>query len=127
MALKIEVNFMTKKLETRKLVASLEKTSRKTGKKIWKDIAKRVLKPTRNNTIVNVEKIGVLTEKFKGKTLVIPGKLLSKGEINVKSKVVAVSASPKAIEKIVEAKGEFVLLKDFVNNKVKVNELVLVK
>ena len=118
---------MAKKLETRKLVASLEKTSRKTKKKIWKDIADRMLKPTRNNTVVNVEKINLMAEQFEGSTLVIPGKLLSKGDITVKAKVVAISASPRAIAKITEAKGEFVLLKDFVDDKVKVNELVLVK
>ena len=118
---------MAMKLETRKLVASLEKTSRKTKKKIWKDIADQMLKPTRNNTVVNVEKIGSLAEKFKGKTLVIPGKLLSKGDIYVSAKVVAISASPRAITKIETAKGEFVLLKNFVDDKVKVSELVLVK
>jgi len=117
---------MTKKLRTRKLVASLEKTSRKTKKKIWKDLAERIEKPTRNNTVINVDKLDKLANQFKGKVLVVPGKVLSQGEINTKAKVVAISASARAIEKISE-KGEFVLLQDFVGEKVKVSELVLVK
>ncbi len=117
---------MTKKLETQKLIAMLEKTSRKTKKKIWKDLAERIEKPRRNTANVNVEKLDVLAKKFKGKTLVVPGKVLSKGELNEKVKVIAINASEKAIEKI-NAKGEFILLKDFVSEKVKVSELIIVK
>ena len=117
---------MTKKLETQKLIASLEKTSRKTKKNIWKDLANKIGKPTRNNTNINVEKLDILAKQFSGKTLIVPGKVLSKGEIDQKVKVVAVSASDAAIEKI-NAKGEFVLLKDFVDQKVKVSDLVIVK
>ena len=117
---------MAKKLETRKLITKLEMTSRKTKKNIWKDLANRLESPTRNNTVVNVAKIDKLAKQFKGKTLVIPGKLLSLGNLEEKVTVVAVSASTKAIEKIM-AKGKFILLKDFVDEKVKVNELVVVK
>jgi large subunit ribosomal protein L18e len=115
-----------KKLEIERLIASLEKTSRKTKKKIWKDLAERIQKPKRNNTVINVGKIDKMAKKFKGKILVVPGKILSEGTIEEKVKVVAVDASEKAIEKISE-KGEFLYLKDFVDEKVKVNELVMVK
>lgn len=115
-----------KKLETRKLVANLEKTSRKTGKNIWKDLAERIEKPKRNNTVINVEKLDNLGKKFKGKTLIVPGKILSEGIMNNKVKIVALDASTKAIEKINE-NGEFVYLKDFVDEKVNVRELVMVK
>jgi len=117
---------MTKKLETQKLIAELEKTSRKTKKTIWKDLAKRLGKPTRNNHDINVEKLDTLAKKFKGKTLVVPGKVLSKGELTQKVKVVGVCASEKAVDKINQS-GEFVLLKDFVDEKVKVSELIIVK
>ena len=117
---------MVKKLETRKLVASLEKTARTTKKAIWKDLANRVDKPTRNNTVVNVAKLDNLAKKFKGKTLVVPGKVLSLGNLEEKVTIVAVSASEKAITKI-NGKGKFILLKDFVDAKVKINELVVVK
>jgi large subunit ribosomal protein L18e len=118
---------MIKKLGTKELVAKLEKTSRKTKKAFWKNIAEILGKPTRNRVVVNVEKLDKLSEQFKGKTLVVPGKILSSGEINNKVSVVAESISERAEEKIKEAKGEFVLLKDFVDEKVKVDKLVIVK
>ena len=117
---------MAKKLEMQELITSLEKVSRKTKKQIWKDLAERLGKPRRNNIVINVEKLGRLAGQFKGKTLIVPGKILAQGTLETKIKVVAVEASEKAIEKI-NAKGEFILLKDFVNDKVKVNELVMVK
>ncbi len=115
-----------KKLETRKLVASLEKTGRKTKKEFWKDMAARVNKPTRQNIVVNISKIDEMAKKYKGKILVIPGKILSVGDLEEKVKVVAVTASEKAIEKI-SAKGEFIFLKDFVDEKAKLNDIVMVK
>jgi large subunit ribosomal protein L18e len=117
---------MTKKLETKRLITSLEKTSRKTKKAIWKNLAAILDKPTRNSVDINVEKLNALAKQFAGKTLVVPGKVLSKGELTTKTKIVAVSASEAAKEKI-NQNGEFVLLKDFVNDKVKVSELVIVK
>ena len=117
---------MTKKLETKKLIIELEKNSRKTKKGIWKDLATRLGKPTRNNVDINVEKLDTLAKKFAGKTLIVPGKVLSKGELTTKAKIVAVNASTAAKDKINQT-GEFVLLKDFVNDKVKVSELVIVK
>ncbi len=115
-----------KKLETQELIASLEKTSRKTKKVFWKNVAEILNKPTRNKITINVDKINKLAEKFKGKTLVVPGKILSNGELNTKVKVVAVEASNKAEEKI-NSKGELILLKDFISEKINVKDLVLVK
>jgi len=117
---------MTKKIETKMLITELEKTSRKTKKTIWKDLAKRLNKPRRINVDINVAKLDLLAKKFAGKTLIVPGKVLSKGVLTTKTTIVAVNASEAAIKKI-NANGEFVLLKDFVNDKVKVSELVIVK
>ena len=117
---------MTKKMETLKLVASLEQTGRKTKKAIWKDLAQRISAPTRQKIDVNVDKINEMAKKCEGKILIVPGKILSSGELTKKVKVVAVDASDKAIEKI-SLVGEFIYLKDFVSEKVKTNELVIVK
>lgn len=117
---------MTKKLETKKLIASLNQTSRKTKKAFWKNIANIIEKPTRNRVIINIDKLDMLAEKFKGKIIVVPGKILSKGELNNKAKIVSVQASSKAIEKI-NSKGEYLFLKDFIDDKVKVKDLVIVK
>ena len=117
---------MTKKLETKRLIIELEKTSRATKKQIWKDLAERIDKPSRNKADINIDELDSFAKKFKGKILLVPGKVLSKGELDEKVKIVAVSASEKAIEKI-NAKGEFILLRDFVSEKVKVSEIMIVK
>ncbi len=119
---------MAKKLETIKLIASLEKAAKSTESAIWADLAERLVKPTRNKVVVNLDKLNVMAKKNKGKILLVPGKVLVKGELTEKAKVVAVNASEGAKAKIA-AKGEFILLKDFAKDvsRVKASEIVIVK
>lgn len=119
---------MVKKLETIKLVASLEKAGRVTKKAIWKDLAERLQAPTRNKVVINVEKINYLAKKFKGKTLIVPGKILSQGELTEKVSVVAVTASELAQKKI-NSSGKFVTLAEYSKNpaKIEVNKTIIVK
>jgi large subunit ribosomal protein L18e len=102
-----------KKLETRKLVASLEQKSRKDKKALWKDLAERIGKPTRHNVTVSIAKLDSMAKLNKGKILVVPGKILSDGELTEKVTIVGVTASEKATEKISQS-GEFIFLKDFI-------------
>jgi large subunit ribosomal protein L18e len=117
---------MAKKLETVKLIASLEKASRKTKKAIWADLAERLGARSRSKKEVNLDEIETLAKKFKGKTLIVPGKVLARGTLTEKVNVVAVAASSEAKAKI-DAKGKFTKLSDFAENaeKVKVNELII--
>jgi len=118
---------MAKKLETVKLIASLEKVARKTKKAIWADLAERMAKRSRTKKEVNLDEINKLAKQFKGKTLIVPGKVLARGILEEKVTVVAVNASSEAKAKI-EEKGKFVYLIDFAENaeKVKTNELVII-
>lgn len=119
---------MAKKLETVKLIASLEKANRKTGKGIWADLAQRLETPNKNNVSVNVEKINSLAKKFKGKTFVVPGKILSDGDLTEKVNVVAISASETAKAKL-NASGKFTTLAQFVAgaDKEDVKKIMIVK
>ncbi len=114
---------MDKKIETKKLIARLEKKSREDKKKVWKKIAEILGKPTRHNVVVNLEKLDVLSKKNKGKVLVVPGRILSKGEYTGKETIVCFSASEKAVEK---GKNNLVLLKDFIE-KGKAKDVIIVK
>jgi large subunit ribosomal protein L18e len=124
----LKVNGMTKKLETVKLIASLEKAARKTKKSIWSDLAERLEAPTRHKPSINAAKLNEIAEKNKGKTIIVPGKVLSGGEFQEKAIIVAVSASAEAKRKINE-KGKFIELKEFVlgAQKVKASELIIAK
>ncbi|MFA6268682.1 MAG: 50S ribosomal protein L18e [archaeon] len=119
---------MAKKLETIKLVASLEKAARKTNKEMWADLAERLAAPSRNKVAVNIKKIDLLAKKFKGKILLVPGKVLSEGELNEKVTVVAIAASAGAKEKI-NAKGKLISLIDFAKDaaKVELKNVMIVK
>jgi large subunit ribosomal protein L18e len=73
-------------------------------KKNWLEVAGILSSPKANRININLNK---LNEKAKeGETIVVPGKVLSQGEISKKIKVVAFAFSEKAKEKILKAKGE---------------------
>lgn len=91
---------MAKKLETAMLVKSLREAAKSTKSPMWADLAERLMGVRRNKTSVNLDKLSEMAEKNKGKTLIVPGKVLSQGELAVKATIVAVSASEAAKAKI---------------------------
>jgi large subunit ribosomal protein L18e len=72
--------------------------------KNWLEVAGLLSSPKANMTIINVDELNQKTKD--GETILISGKVLSQGELNKKIKVVALSFSKKAKEKILQAKGE---------------------
>ena len=98
------------------------------AKILWKDyknIAKILLRSRRKRVAVNLEKIEKVMAKMKlpedekmKKVIVVPGKILGKGEITKKYKIVALSFSESARKKLEKIAD----LKDFnwlVNQKIK--------
>ncbi|MCX6751035.1 MAG: 50S ribosomal protein L18e [Candidatus Pacearchaeota archaeon] len=77
-----------------------------TGKKndSWKEVAGILSGPRRNKVCINLEEIN--KEAKAGEIVVVPGKVLSQGDIDKKVKVVAFSFSEKAKEKLLSAKCE---------------------
>ncbi len=73
-------------------------------KKNWLGIASILSSPRIKMINVNLNKINEETKD--GETIIVAGKVLSQGEITKKIKVVAMSFSEKAREKILKAKGE---------------------
>jgi len=111
---------------TRKLVVQLEKYGKANRQRIWIDLSKVVGRPRRSRITVNLWKLGKLAVKFKGKTLVVAGKVTSvgKGEgINVAAR----EFSGRALEKIKEAKGKALTLSELMEAKPKAADLVIVK
>jgi large subunit ribosomal protein L18e len=70
----------------------------------WLTVAGIMSSPRVKKIEVNLDRIN--QEAKEGETIVVPGKVLSEGEISKKIKVVAFSFSEKAKEKISKAKGE---------------------
>lgn len=77
-------------------------------KKRWNEVAEILSSPRTNKICINLDKIN---EKAKeGEIIVVPGKVLSEGEIDKKIKIVAFNFSEKAKEKIMKAKGEAITI-----------------
>lgn len=79
-------------------------------KKNWIEVAGVLSSPRINKVEINLDKIN--KEAKDGESIVIPGKVLSQGELNKKIKVAAFSFSEKAKEKILKAKGETISIMD---------------
>ncbi len=67
----------------------------------WKEVTRVLSGPTKARTNVNIDKLSKMAKQ--GEVLVVPGKVLSLGEIDKKIRVVALSFSEKAKEKLNKA------------------------
>ncbi len=73
-------------------------------KKNWNEVAAILSGPRNKKVGINLNRIN--DEVKEGDIIIIPGKVLSQGEITKKIKIVALNFSEKAKEKILKAKGE---------------------
>ena len=76
------------------------------------DLAKRLKRPERLRPVVNVAKLERLCND--GETILVPGKVLSYGNIAKKLKVSALAFSKAAKEKIEKAGGKTLTLRELV-------------
>jgi large subunit ribosomal protein L18e len=94
------------------LIHELKKISNENDTNIWKDIAKRLEKPSRNWPVVNLEKINKYTNEKE--TALIPGKVLSNGNLTKKITIAAYSFSEKSKEKIKKAGSKHITIEDLI-------------
>ena len=94
------------------LIQDLKKKSWENEAPIWRDIAKRLEKPTKARIVVNLSRIDRYANA--NDTVLVPGKLLAAGAITKPVKVAAYGFSVSAMEKIVAAGGECLTIEDLV-------------
>ncbi len=70
---------------------------------LWKDLARRLEKPTRNQAEVNISRINRHTSD--DEIVLVPGKVLGSGALDHKVQVAALDFSKQAEEKIISAGG----------------------
>jgi large subunit ribosomal protein L18e len=94
--------------QLQELLTELEKKA--VESRFWKRVVKDLRKPSRQRRLVNVYKI----DKFArdGETVLVPGKVLSVGEINKKVDVAAMNFSNEAKKKIESANGKAISIKE---------------
>ena len=78
--------------------------------RFWRRIVKDLKKPSRQRRIVNLYKINKYVKE--GETIIVPGKVLSVGDLNKKVDIAALNFSSGAKEKIIEAKGKAMTIKE---------------
>jgi large subunit ribosomal protein L18e len=92
------------------LIGTLQKAGRDNQAPLWRDIASRLEKPSRNWAQVNISKID--QHLGDGETAVVAGKLLGSGELTKKVTIVAFSASESARAKVTAAGGKVLSLQE---------------
>jgi len=107
---KVEVKATNPQL--RSLIYFLRKAWRANGARIWLDVARRLAKPRRKRVAVNLSRINRYTEE--GDVVVVPGKVLGAGSLDHPVTVAAFSFSKKAKEKIEDARGRWLTIKELV-------------
>lgn len=90
----------------------LELETRSLQNKFWKRVLYDLKKPSRQRRTVNVYKIDKYAKD--GETVLIPGKVLSVGEINKKVQVAAFTFSSEARRKIEQAKGKALTINELI-------------
>jgi|TARA_Y100000034_G_scaffold130198_1_gene188037 large subunit ribosomal protein L18e len=81
-----------------KLIEEIKEHSIKENSNFWKRIVKELEKPTRRMREVNIEKLNKHTKA--NETVLVPGKVLSIGEINHKLTIAAFAYTESAEEKL---------------------------
>jgi large subunit ribosomal protein L18e len=96
------------------LIQNLKKQASEKDADIWKDIANRLEKPSRNWPEVNLDRISRYTNDKE--TALIPGKVLSDGDLTKKVPIAAWSFSGKATEKIKKAGGKIMTIEELMKS-----------
>ncbi|MEM5827970.1 MAG: 50S ribosomal protein L18e [Candidatus Aenigmatarchaeota archaeon] len=96
----------------RKLIVYLEKASKKNKAKIWKYVAELLSKPTRKRVEVNLYKIDRYAKD--GEIVLVPGKVLSVGNVTKKIKIAAWRFSKAAKLKLEKSGIEIMSIKELV-------------
>jgi large subunit ribosomal protein L18e len=96
------------------LIHELKKQANEKDVPIWKDIALRLAKSSKNWPEVNLNRISKYTNEKE--TAIIPGKVLSTGNLTKKVTIAAWSFSEKSQEKIKKAGGKYMSIEELLKS-----------
>ena len=106
-------------------IKTLEKASKESGKAIWKALAEELDKPKRIRVSVNLSRIDRHTKE--GEVVAVPGKVLAAGKLTKAVKIAAYNFSEGAVEKIKEAKGEYMTLEELLESGIEPSQIKIMK
>lgn len=114
-------------MKTRELIVDLDKHGKKTGKRVWRVLAKKLAAPSRQRAQADVYLIDRLAKSNVGKIFVLPGKLLAKGAVETGVEVACFSFSRKAKEKIEKANGKVMTLRELIRHNPGADKMVIIQ
>ena len=114
------------KQEERKTDSDLVETIRAARKKEkWLEVAGLISRPRRKRINLNLSEVDKHSKE--GDKILVPGKVLSQGEIKKKIKVIALNFSEKAKEKLLNAKCELIYIADEIKNNSEAKNIKILK
>ena len=119
---KTKIEKQLKKKRNQELVETILASKKAKG---WLKVSETLSCPTRKRTVINLEKIN--SQSKEGETIVVPGKVLSLGDLDKKIKIVGLSISDSALEKVNKGKSEFVLLKQEIKSNPEAKGIKIIK
>jgi large subunit ribosomal protein L18e len=123
MKTKTKIEKQTKR-KTNPLLLETIRAAKKTKVKFWLDVASFMSFPRRKKICLNLRDIERLSNE--GDSIVVPGKILSMGELNKKVRIIAFSFSNSAKEKILKANSEAVYIIDEIKKNPEAKSLKLI-
>jgi len=119
-------NTLIEKQTKRKLNLELVETIRLSRKNVkWQEVAGILSSSRRNKIAMNLEKIN--KEAKDNETILVPGKILSEGEINKKIKIIANDFSERAEKKLTRSKIKFSRISDEIKTNPEAKSLRILK
>jgi len=94
------------------LIERLIKAAHENKANIWKDVAEKLKKPTRQRVEVNLKKINRYARE--GETILVPGIVLSDGFLDKKVTIAAWKFSKRAKEKIEKTGGKAISIEELI-------------
>ncbi|MDK2849886.1 MAG: large subunit ribosomal protein L18e [Candidatus Woesearchaeota archaeon] len=109
----------------RGLISDLKRIANERQEAVWRKVAEDLSRPSRIRREVNLSRINRFTKE--GDFVVVPGKVLSLGELDHKVTIVAWAFSGKALEKIKNSGSKAYLLVDYVKGIGKAKKVANIK
>ncbi len=100
--------------QLKQLIVELKKKAYGENAMLWKRIASDLEKSSRRRRIVNLSRINRFTSN--GEIIIVPGKVLSSGELDKKITIAAWQFSKDAFEKISKADSKAVTIYDLMKS-----------
>jgi large subunit ribosomal protein L18e len=99
------------------LISELKKKAIVSKQRFWKTLAVELEKPTRQRREVNLSRLNRFTEE--GEIVVVPGKVLSSGDLDHKLTIAAWRFSESSLEKINGQKGKAITIEELMKSDIK--------